>query len=484
MNGVSYDPVLLPRIVFWTMLGAVLTITTADPDLWGHVRFGLDIVRDRTLVTADPYSFTSDVPWVNHEWLAETLMAAAYAVASGGGLVALKVTLLAATLLTVGAEVRRRSGRPPLADILVAITAVGCLALLKTMRPQSFSILAYAGLLVCLSRAEDGKARALWVIPPLFAAWANLHGGWLVGAGVLGLWSSTGLLWPGRLSRARWMMAGLTGVAATLINPYGVSLWRFLATTVGIDRADISEWQPVLRLQPDVWIIWGGITALALLLLRRQARSWPRVLTAVVLAAMSFRVARLVPFYAVSVAVLLVPALHTRPHKAPPGATGLVAAAALAVFGLAALGVWVEAFRRNACVDSAQPWMADREAAAAMRNAGMSGRLVTTFDWGEFAIWHLGPALRVSIDGRRETVYSADRLAAHRALLDGTPAALTALATMSPDVVWVPTAAALAGQLAQAGWHRAFASRRSVVFTRQPIALTAPSVLPPPCFPN
>ena len=27
------------------------------------------------------------------------------------------------------------------------------------------------------------------------------------------------------------------------------------------------------------------------------------------------------------------------------------------------------------------------------------------FDWGQYAIWHLGPRIKVSYDGRRETVY-------------------------------------------------------------------------------
>jgi len=43
-----------------------------------------------------------------------------------------------------------------------------------------------------------------------------------------------------------------------------------------------------------------------------------------------------------------------------------------------------------------------------MREAGVQGNLATFFDWGEYIIWHLGPSVRVSIDGRRETVYSPE----------------------------------------------------------------------------
>ena len=42
-----------------------------DSDIWGHMAFGLDMLRNRQFMWVDPYSFTSDQPWVNHEWLSE-----------------------------------------------------------------------------------------------------------------------------------------------------------------------------------------------------------------------------------------------------------------------------------------------------------------------------------------------------------------------------------------------------------------------------
>src|SRR5690349_978476 len=69
--------------VLWVLVTLVLApglvVTRADPDLWGHVRFGLDILARPGLSSVDPYSFTQDIPWVNHEWLSELFMGAAYA---------------------------------------------------------------------------------------------------------------------------------------------------------------------------------------------------------------------------------------------------------------------------------------------------------------------------------------------------------------------------------------------------------------------
>ena len=63
------------RVVIRAALGivllAVITHTRADPDLWGHVRFGRDIVSEATIPRLDQYAFTSDCESINHEWLAE-----------------------------------------------------------------------------------------------------------------------------------------------------------------------------------------------------------------------------------------------------------------------------------------------------------------------------------------------------------------------------------------------------------------------------
>ena len=56
-----------------------LAKTIADPDLWGHVLFGGDLIRTGRVVRPDPYSYlTAGQPWINHEWLAEALFYFAY----------------------------------------------------------------------------------------------------------------------------------------------------------------------------------------------------------------------------------------------------------------------------------------------------------------------------------------------------------------------------------------------------------------------
>ena len=42
------DPILLPRIAFWALAMWAISFTVADPNLWGHVRFGQDILAAGT----------------------------------------------------------------------------------------------------------------------------------------------------------------------------------------------------------------------------------------------------------------------------------------------------------------------------------------------------------------------------------------------------------------------------------------------------
>jgi hypothetical protein len=79
------------------LLLSIAAITRADPDLWGHVRFGVDILETRELPSDDPYSFTQDRPWINHEWLSELFMGAAWTIGGTPGLTLLKAPQAKAT---------------------------------------------------------------------------------------------------------------------------------------------------------------------------------------------------------------------------------------------------------------------------------------------------------------------------------------------------------------------------------------------------
>ena len=53
-----------------------MTTNCADPDLRGHVQYGREVLRDGTLPQTTTWSFAAEgCPWVNHENVAELLLA-------------------------------------------------------------------------------------------------------------------------------------------------------------------------------------------------------------------------------------------------------------------------------------------------------------------------------------------------------------------------------------------------------------------------
>src|SRR3954465_9355536 len=109
-------------VVPWLALATILlTATRSDPDLWGHLRFGLDWLQTHAWPSTDPYSFTQDKPWVNHEWLSEAVAAGAFRFAGAIGLVLMKTAVVAASIAIVW---RRLHGSTPVVSTIVTTLAI------------------------------------------------------------------------------------------------------------------------------------------------------------------------------------------------------------------------------------------------------------------------------------------------------------------------------------------------------------------------
>ena len=133
----------------------------------------------------------------------------------------------------------------------------------------------------CCQLAVTGREPWLWALPVLFAAWVNLHGGALAGAGVLGLWIAVRAVDrlradPGDPARRLGdvVSLGLLGVAcglALLLNPYRAGLVEFLLRTATVPRPEISEWTPLglLSLPGQLYL---GLLALGVAALARSGR--------------------------------------------------------------------------------------------------------------------------------------------------------------------------------------------------------------------
>jgi hypothetical protein len=464
------------RIAGILLLSLVVMRTTADVDLWGHVLFGRDIVQTGHVAGPDPYSFTSDRAWMNHEWLAEVLMYFAFAAGGPAGLAVLRLSIILAVGALVLLVARLDGLSTKRTDILVALAVVLTMPRTQHVRPQLFSVLCFAALLYIFKRFERGDRRAIWFVPPLMMAWANLHGGWIVGVGVLGLWSAFELLRRASTVRTRALVASVAvcAVLATLLNPYGWHLWAFLGETVGFGRSDITEWGPITKALPGMlamWVVTALLAAMAIFRSQPPYR-WPHIVMALTLGVMSFRVQRLDAFFALAVVMLLQPAFSraraavaTETARLRPWSVAAVCAV-IAATGFAGPGPMTSA----ACIEMDRvDFLPEPEAVPFIRSHGLEGRMITFFDWGEYAIWHLTPGIKVSMDGRRETVYSSEQIQRHLRIYEGWATGAD-IAALDADLAWLPVRSPGVAQLKKAGWHPVFTGSRSVILSKTLIA--------------
>jgi hypothetical protein len=472
-GGCDWTAIRLFGLAFAALLWMLVSRTMADPDLWGHLRFGLDILAERALPAIDRYSFASDRPWINHEWLAELLMAIAYTAGGVIGLNLLKVAAIAVLGLVVTAAFRKEGAAPWFCGVVAGITILATYTRMQGIRPQIFAVALFAVVLYCMRSFDRGRDRAIWSLPLCFVLWVNLHGSWIVGLSAVAVWTAVGA-YERRPSRATLQIAvGLVTAGATLLNPYGIGLWQFLFETVRFERVDISEWRPLLAMPISILIVEAIVPAIVITGWMQTKRRVPLRYIAVLLLlwAATLKTSRVDAFAQTGTVILLGPELLAalaaggRAFRSPFWRTKLPMGIVPAVLALAIFGAGVLQMRQIPVVGY---WTPDEEAASFLRTTAHGSRVLTWFDWGEYAIWHLSPSgIRVSMDGRRETVYSGEVLRRHWAFYSGEIGEMGYPEEIGADYIWVPRDLPVAAALPLHGWYPRFESSRSIVFGRQ-----------------
>ena len=94
-------------------------------------------------------------------------------------------------------------------------------------------------------------------------------------------------------------------------------------------------------------------------------------------------------------------------------------------------------------------------------------------------------AIAVSLDGRRETVYSDSFVAAHLQLYFEPASQQDLLRRLAADYAWLPVGVPLVAALEHQGWSREYSGPISVVLARHDgSAAQAAPPISPACFPG
>jgi hypothetical protein len=460
----------------------LLIPSTADPDLWGHVLFG-NLLRDGTFPSINGLAYTAPAhPWMNHELLAEGVMAAVYAALGSYGLVALKVALGLATLALVRRSAFRRCHASWAAAVATAVAAV-IMTPGFMIRPQLFTLVGLALTLDVLAASRHRARGVAWLLPLLAALWINLHGGVLAGIGlaaiglVAGAWSVPAAAGRrrGELVRAGVLITLLA--AATMVNAYGVRLLWFLVTDV-TPRVPITEWAPVALADLSFPLFKATVLGILVWLALARRGRLPETMIVLVAGAAALLHQRHIPLFAVAAAPLLAGALVDVAARlrrrgdlrtsVPVLRGGFAAATALQIV----LAVVVIAHTRARL--EVDPGIYPVQALRFLAQNGIAGRVALPFDWGEVALWSLPAGSSVAVDGRFTAAYPQDVLDETWRFMRGSPGWNDLLTHYPTDVV-VSARAQPPSRLLRNDpeWVYVYSDPLSVVFLRRVPSQTA-----------
>ncbi len=225
-----------------------------------------------SVIRTDVFSYTvAGRHWLADEWGYEVALAWLVRTFGAGSFWLVSAGSCSAAVL-LGAATWRRAGAAWLWTAALSALAAGGLVVGLAVRPQDPSYMFFAAELFLLSLAR-GRTRWLIALPPLLLVWANVHGSFLLGLGVLGLEVLWSVLpdFAGRLRVSRRLptrpIAATAAVSfgATFVNPHGVALLGYALHVSSLDRAHIAN--PRMAVTKLSWtarpVPRGGTAALA-----------------------------------------------------------------------------------------------------------------------------------------------------------------------------------------------------------------------------
>ncbi len=456
------------RVSLWRYSPALVLFAIAiadlrqlsDPDLWGHVLWGRELLINGSLPRNNIYSYSAPgFRWLHHEWLSEVLMSAIF---DRYGAFGLKLLKFACTASTISFIVLAESETSAPAGIQALILLVAALILVPSMqfRPQLFDFISLSAIVAILARHNWRGSAPVWIAIPIIAIWSNLHGGFFIGLIAMGVYAAATLVRDvliGDGPRRGLVIIAITAAAAastlcTFLIPPARETWYTLIYSIlnPTTHSNIVDWKPLiasLTTAPAgsleqkyfaVVLFFYAASAISVMLTPKGADA-PMVAVAAVLLMAAFAAQRniaiatiaIVPVFANHLGILLRPretatAASARPMSRAGRLTGEI------LIVIAAIGFARYSGILKPGIDaSGDP----ADALSFMNSHGLAGNVLADYAWGEFVIWHGAPGTKVFIDSRYDLGYPPKVIADFMALDRGKPGGVNTLAAYPTDFV-------------------------------------------------
>jgi hypothetical protein len=218
-----------------------------DGDTFWQIRTGEWILDHRSIPATDPFSFTAgDRHWFPHEWLAEVLMALAWRAGSMPGVMILAAGATGLTAAVLLYHLRRFL--PGVYAFTALVVALSNAAPSMLARPHLLAWPCVAIWCGGLVTARAKRSPPSFALLPVMLVWVNLHGSFMLGLLLPGVFMIEALFDCGTGRRQVllfWTLFILGAWLTALLNPdflAGVLFPIHLLSMKGL--AFVKEWQP------------------------------------------------------------------------------------------------------------------------------------------------------------------------------------------------------------------------------------------------
>lgn len=423
-----------------------------DYDFWWHLKTGELLVQQGAVPHTDPFSWTrAGAPWNAHEWGWDAVLYLVYSAGGWLGLIYLKAILFGiCALLAAYLALRWEAGLLP-ALAVTALMAVS-VSIWLNARPQMLIVLYVLILLHLLTSHRQGRPQVLWWLPLVFLLWANTHGSFLLGWGLLALYGICQVLdpqgtgspvsrstsetpvpvapprrplppdlrfsWPRpQLGAVRPLLApGLAAVFVCVLNPNllegALYPFTYLFGENAYHAKVITEYASPDFHQP-IFMALGGLlllTILAMILSPRGPSLWELALLALG-TYLFLKWARNGPLLAVFCVPLAARHLSARAQRSlawrwlgEQEAAGQQLRPALVALALVVLSLALAmiAPRDPSPSQTIADHLLPVRAVDFIEAQAPAGHMLNTYEWGGYLLWRLAPRYRVYIDGRAD----------------------------------------------------------------------------------
>src|SRR5579863_1042900 len=224
---------------------SLIAFNLVDVDIWHEMALIRESLRAGHLLTRDIFAYVPTAyPTVHHEW-GTGLIAYALTRWFGGNAILVLKYLIVFVIGLVSLRCAEALGGDPqvwaiLCPIAIFLSHVG---FLSVIRAQAYTFLFAACCFWAFAQDRQGKRRWLIAWLCVFPVWLNLHGGFVVGIGLLALYALERALAGQRFRHLLFLLAATVG--ETFINPFGPAYIRYITRALAMTRPHIHEWQPV-----------------------------------------------------------------------------------------------------------------------------------------------------------------------------------------------------------------------------------------------